>query len=434
MNDNNQFNGQSTPSNNQFNGQPLTPDNTQFNQPQPMPNNNQFNQPQPIPNNNSSNDNMDYSFVEPKKKSKAWIVILLLLVLLLGGCAYYYFVLTSPKTIFTKLINGDNLKLTENNLESKAAKTSINLKLNSKDETYKEIGDLLENINLEVSYDINNKEELIYNITTTYKDKSIIDIKAISKKDISYLSLGDIYDKVLSVSTKEETNEAADELSKEIYTSILNAVKDSLSDATYEKTITKYNSKYVTKATLKINDKLIKSILDKLIKDDKFITNIASISSLSKEEITDELNQVMSSISDIDANVNLYLSLLGNKILSVEVGNPFNSITIEKNNNQYKYKVIVDSEEMISGYLETKENNNIKTYTLSVYESVMKTNITANISIEPITKLDSFDTTKAIDIEDLSEEDTNKIAENILKKEGISLLIEDLGLNEEIEA
>ena len=51
-------------------------DNNQFNQPQSMPNNNQFNQPQPMPNNNSS-DNMDYSFVEPKKKSKAWIVILL---------------------------------------------------------------------------------------------------------------------------------------------------------------------------------------------------------------------------------------------------------------------------------------------------------------------------------------------------------------------
>ena len=409
-------------------------DNNQFNQPQSMPNNNQFNQPQPMPNNNNSSDNMDYSFVEPKKKSKAWIVILLVVVLLLGGCAYYYFVLTSPKTIFTKLVNNDNLKLTENNIKNKAAKTSINLKLNSKDETYKEMVDLLENINLEFSYDVNNKEELIYDINATYKDKTAIDIKAISKKDISYLSLGDIYDKVLSVSTKEETNEATDELSKEVYTSILNAVKDSLNDATYEKTITKYNSKYVTKATLKIDDKLIKSILDKLIKDDKFITNIASISSLSKEEITDELNQVMSSTSDIDANVNLYLSLLGNKILSVEVGNPFNNITVEKDNNQYKYKIIAESEELISGYLEIKENNNIKTYTLSMYESIMQTNIVATISIEPITKLDSFDITKAIDIEDLSEEDTNKIAENILKKEGISLFVENLGLNEEVEA
>ena len=420
--------------NNQFNQPQSMPNNNQFNQPQPMPNNNQFNQPQPMPNNNNSSDNMDYSFVEPKKKSKAWIVILLVVVLLLGGCAYYYFVLTSPKTIFTKLVNNDNLKLTENNIKNKAAKTSINLKLNSKDETYKEMVDLLENINLEFSYDVNNKEELIYDINATYKDKPVIDIKAISKKDISYLFLGDIYDKVLSVSTKEETNEAADELSKEVYTSILNAVKDSLNDATYEKTITKYNSKYVTKATLKIDDKLIKSILDKLIKDDKFITNIASISSLSKEEITDELNQVMSSTSDIDANVNLYLSLLGNKILSVEVGNPFNNITVEKDNNQYKYKIIAESEELISGYLEIKENNNIKTYTLSMYESIMQTNIVATISIEPITKLDSFDTTKAIDIEDLSEEDTNKIAENILKKEGISLLVEDLGLNEEVEA
>ena len=423
MNDNNQFNQP----------QPM-PNNNQFNQPQPMPNNNQFNQPQPIPNNNNSSDNMDYSFVEPKKKSKAWIVILLVVVLLLGGCAYYYFVLTSPKTIFTKLVNNDNLKLTENNIKNKAAKTSINLKLNSKDETYKEMVDLLENINLEFSYDVNNKEELIYDINATYKDKTAIDIKAISKKDISYLSLGDIYDKVLSVSTKEETNEAADELSKEVYTSILNAVKDSLNDATYEKTITKYNSKYVTKATLKIDDKLIKSILDKLIKDDKFITNIASISSLSKEEITDELNKVMSSTSDIDANVNLYLSLLGNKILSVEVGNPFNNITVEKDNNQYKYKIIAESEELISGYLEIKENNNIKTYTLSMYESIMQTNIVATISIEPITKLDSFDTTKAIDIEEISEEDYDKIAENILKKEGISLLVEDLGLNEEVEA
>ena len=420
--------------NNQFNQPQSMPNNNQFNQPQPMPNNNQFNQPQPMPNNNNSSDNMDYSFVEPKKKSKAWIVILLVVVLLLGGCAYYYFVLTSPKTIFTKLVNNDNLKLTENNIKNKAAKTSINLKLNSKDETYKEMVDLLENINLEFSYDVNNKEELIYDINATYKDKTAIDIKAISKKDISYLSLGDIYDKVLSVSTKEETNEAADELSKEVYTSILNAVKDSLNDATYEKTITKYNSKYVTKATLKIDDKLIKSILDKLIKDDKFITNIASISSLSKEEITDELNQVMSSTSDIDANVNLYLSLLGNKILSVEVGNPFNNITVEKDNNQYKYKIIAESEELISGYLEIKENNNIKTYTLSMYESIMQTNIVATISIEPITKLDSFDTTKAIDIEDISEEDTNKIAENILKKEGISLFVEDLGLNEEVEA
>ena len=420
--------------NNQFNQPQSMPNNNQFNQPQSMPNNNQFNQPQPMPNNNNSSDNMDYSFVEPKKKSKAWIVILLVVVLLLGGCAYYYFVLTSPKTIFTKLVNNDNLKLTENNIKNKAAKTSINLKLNSKDETYKEMVDLLENINLEFSYDVNNKEELIYDINATYKDKTAIDIKAISKKDISYLSLGDIYDKVLSVSTKEETNEAADELSKEVYTSILNAVKDSLNDATYEKTITKYNSKYVTKATLKIDDKLIKSILDKLIKDDKFITNIASISSLSKEEITDELNQVMSSTSDIDANVNLYLSLLGNKILSVEVGNPFNNITVEKDNNQYKYKIIAESEELISGYLEIKENNNIKTYTLSMYESIMQTNIVATISIEPITKLDSFDTTKAIDIEDISEEDTNKIAENILKKEGISLFVEDLGLNEEVEA
>ena len=420
--------------NNQFNQPQSMPNNNQFNQPQPMPNNNQFNQPQPMPNNNNSSDNMDYSFVEPKKKSKAWIVILLVVVLLLGGCAYYYFVLTSPKTIFTKLVNNDNLKLTENNIKNKAAKTSINLKLNSKDETYKEMVDLLENINLEFSYDVNNKEELIYDINATYKDKPVIDIKAISKKDISYLSLGDIYDKVLSVSTKEETNEAADELSKEVYTSILNAVKDSLNDATYEKTITKYNSKYVTKATLKIDDKLIKSILDKLIKDDKFITNIASISSLSKEEITDELNQVMSSTSDIDANVNLYLSLLGNKILSVEVGNPFNNITVEKDNNQYKYKIIAESEELISGYLEIKENNNIKTYTLSMYESIMQTNIVATISIEPITKLDSFDTTKAIDIEEISEEDYDKIAENILKKEGISLLVEDLGLNEEVEA
>lgn len=428
MNDNNQFNREPMSNNNQFNNQINN---------QPI-NNNQFNNQQ-VPfntNQEQSNptDNMDYSFVEPKKKSKAWIVILLIVILLLGGCAYYYFILTSPKAIFSKIINNDNLKLTENSVENKAAKTNINFKLNTKDELYKDTTDLLKNINLEFSYDINNEEELIYNLKATYKNKSILDAKAISKKDITYLSLKDVYDKVLSITTKEEnTDEISTEVYKEIYISITNALIESLKDATYEKTITKYNSKYVTKATLKIDDKLVKNICDKLLKDDKFITNISNITKISSEEVTDEINEIMSYTNDINANINLYLSLLSTEVLSVEIGNQFNNITIDLDNNQYKYKIISESDEVLSGYIETKETNKVKTCTLGIYEPTTQVNITATISIEPISKLETFDITGSKDIDSLTEEESNKILEGVYKQEGINLLIEDLGLNEETE-
>ena len=377
---------------------------------------------------------------KPRKKHGFLKFICVLLVLLIAFGCVYYFVLDTPKTFYTKIM--DKLS-NEKNITNKAKDINLsysfdaNIKTNDKEnqKIYNVINKT--KINGIIKYD---EKEIIGSNNIKYKTNDLIDITYSLDTDnkIAYFKLDKVLDKTIKmdINTEEDEEETYNfdtDVYKNLYKSFMKNLKTSLENADYERKITTVNKNIVFKDTIIIDEKFEKEFLTKLLHDDDFIENYAKLDGSTTEEASDEINKEIANLKEEKSTIAVYRAIIKNEILKIEVLDEEDSITITKEDDKYNYEIITKEKDKYKGYIKVNKDKNETSLTFNLEATKEEIDVTFNLTYANNEyKIETVDTDKAVDFEDLTEEDIAKIYEYVTEDKTISGLIEDLQLEETI--
>ena len=378
---------------------------------------------------------MDDSFSGYEKKHHSFIFIIILFIII-AFVYYYYFIFDSPKTIFNIITNNT---LNSINLSDKDKIISYTLKVDGKSEEddINKIFDIINKVTLSGVIGSDN-DKRIFSGNIDYQNDKLIDYNFLidtKDKDNIYLKFDNITNKVIKVNTDIKKIDKYDKNIEDyeyVINTIINSVSTSIENANYSKTIVKVNNIYVKKMTLKINEKFINDIVNKLLDDDKFIDCYSKIYNIETEEVFDYLNKIKIDSKNTNDTLDIYLSILKNEFIKLAYNGTGNSLNIDKNKDKYNFELVLDYIKVLEGNATIKNNNN-KTNIVIVANELEK-NISLDIdltySLKSISSVNILDSNKAVNYKDISGEEIKELLDNISNNEAFKKLIKDLGIKE----
>lgn len=369
----------------------------------------------------------------PKKKSIIPLVALVMVLLLIGGFVLYYFVLDDPRTIFTKAADTLFDKVSDGiNNEKGTVDYSLGLSMTSEDESTQAILDIINEIKLKGTTSTDGTSSVMSG-TVTYKDKEVIDYSAQTEGSDVYVKLNNVYDKAILISNDEELPQNSTDIAdyKQVLSSVRVAVDKALRSAKYKKQMVSLNGSKAKKITLNMDENFVKTLVNTLLQDNKFIESYAKITAKETTEVTDELKKTIEDAKNNDEDISLYLTLKNEfRKFEYEFKSEKDLYTIEKNNNQYDYSITENDTLKYDGYIKISETNNQQFLNVSVnmIEEKVKVNVNGIYQVDKNKGPELLDTADAVKYEELSEEESNKLMAKLLESEGIKELIKDLDL------
>lgn len=406
---------------------------------------------------NNINYDIDEEFSVPKKKPFGIILLIILILVFVGGIVYYFLVLDNPKTIFSSAINNLSKSIVSVNTDSQEKLEKINLEYDidvnflTTDEDSQLIYNIFNDITLNMKLGMDKNEEKVSLILNPmYKDKEVIDIHMLAEaKDNgkTYLKLDGLYDKVIYVEDTEDENEKDDKTDNQdvdipnvslsdyklLVSSVINNFKDTLDGANYEKEYVKLNGEYVKKVSLILDNEFMSTLYMKLINDSDFVSSYAKISKISEEEVVDELNYEISELDEDTYELySLYLSIIGNEFIMFEDdAGEDGLLKITKDNNKYSFEYEEDYTLLYQGYFEYKDNSDKDNLLVSLdfVEDELSVELDIDMKTDKDMGIDELDTKDAVNIDNMSNDDMNKIMEKFLDNEAVKLFLSDTGLD-----
>ena len=376
-------------------------------------------------------EEMDTSFLEPKKHHFFAKFLIFLLILAVSSICTYYFVLDTPKKSYITVINKLE-KLSNNSSKNQNINYNISTNIISSDSNTQKVLDIINNIELSGITNHNNNTITINNIIN-YKNEELLDLTYLLdlNNKMLYFKLNKILDKIIKLDVNNEIVSNNIEINENDYQKLINSFindfKLSLENANFKRTITKLNNEYVFKETLLLDETLNKELLTKLLHDDDFIQAYAKFTNTEESKISDELNKELSNLDIEVTTLTIYKTIIKNEILKIELYDENNNVTIDKGNNKYNYEFIIDNELTYKGYIDINKNKLILNIELLKEKLNIKLNITYSKSDKSISPLD---TKNATNYTELTEEDLNKIMKYIEDNKTFKKLLEDLGLSQ----
>jgi len=444
---------------------------------------------------------MEETKVEETKKDKKWlkilipIIIILIILGILFGIKTYF---SSPKTVYSKMINNlyKDTSNTIKDLDDKDKTLNIenipNISFSSTIETDMDISELIDldtedinglELNLDYGIDLKNKE--MSGAANIKGDTETISGDFYVEDTVAYLKLS-FYEEILKItdldidytSLEEELSET--DFNTEDIDYVLEAYKNALINALDPDTMEKSsdeikvldNELKVTKYTYTINEKtyqkMNKSILTDLLKDDKFIKSVATLTGETEEDIKEELKEAKESSDDIELDgkikINLYTKGLLNEFSGIDLnydktdiikyytdgknyditigeGDAQARLTIEKDGDEYlvkgtvlgekvltakvkefssekislEYEISYDEFELSGDIYWTRKLESKKVsgeYKINIEYDSKYLNLNGDYEIKDVESLEKIDTTKSTIITDV---DTSKLKESFEK-------------------
>lgn len=386
---------------------------------------------------------MDESFFTEKEIRKASrgnaapIIIVILVIVALAVLAFFggKYYLSSKNSI--KIFIDTSLNKLENNIASSGT-TSGDLTINiNGDTTSKEgkIFKILNNLDLNITYDIDTKENITdVNIKTNYYSDELVDANIYIEDGNIYLYLNELYSKYIKYNYKKDnsnSNKISNEDYKIIVSSIRTALNESLKEEYFTKSWTKVNGKSVNKVELLLDDKNIKiineNIINNLKNNNKFISSFSRIINKEETEVKKLLDNEVKKINNnkyLDTKISLYTSIT--KFVMLEVSNKNVQATINSNDNGFVYKVA------------DKENNNTYNGTFKIDikdDNITYSNITKDDSslemnfsgtIKHNTKIEKKNVSNNILLEDITDREYKEILSKIFNNKAFKRISEDI--------
>ena len=377
-------------------------------------------------------------FLEKKKSKKTGIImaiiILLIIVLVVGGFLYYK--MSTSKNVFKITLNNVFDYLQGNIVDYKTASGdfSFKVKINSNDSYDNDIIEIINKLDLSGSYAIDYENKLLdLNIKSNYDNKKLLDASIFTDNGKGYVYLDNVYDKYINIPLDDYDNIFKNMNKKDDYNVILNSVKEAINVAMLEdyfvKTEETIDGEKVNKTSLILNKDnymtIKKDIINTLIQDDEFLK---SFSSVSGEDITDIKNELNDLLEDNtftnDINISIYTKTLGMKFVKLEISYDSSKLIIANKDSRYNYSYYENNTVIYEGSIKVEKNDNRNKVIATFKEIASDSSVefTINSSVKYNTNINRKDVTNSIEYDKLSDDDINKIYNNIMNNEGFDIL------------
>ncbi len=379
-------------------------------------------------------------FIEKDKFKFVRIFIFILLIALLGYGIYllYQKKFVDNKSIITDIIEEKQKEVNKimdmDFNKSYKYNGTINVDIEHNDQD-KDLTDIFKDINLNIEGEMDFKNNINNtNITTKYENDDLINFNFYEQDNKIYLYFKDYYDKYIEISNEvlvnssninpNDLNVIIDSFYKSINKIIQNnewQEKDEEISIKDQKINTKKNSLILKDK--KINDTLI-DIYNDLKNNQEFINVVKKYDADIVDNIDENINDLSNNPYDDEVTINLYVSktLLNKDIVRYEI--------IFKN---LDLKLIIDNVDNNTKNISIKVENadiditigkKIINFDIDINNEELKLKLSAKFNIEEIKEVIKKEITNTIKIEDLKDEDINKIMENIGNNKSLNNLID----------
>ncbi|MCI9064044.1 MAG: hypothetical protein HFJ17_05535 [Clostridia bacterium] len=408
--------------------------------------------------------------MEENKKSLKMPIIILIIILaiaLIGGAIYLISNQNNPKKVFTGTINS---YLNELSKESKEMKTvnaglSLGVNINSQNAQIAQVAEYLNKakITANVQMDYEQEKELV-KLGLDYDNENIIDAKLSYKNndDNAYGYVKDLFDKCFALPIDAESKTqiatifeeskklASGNKDSKIATDYLKkSISDRLKDEYFSKEDVKVEvdgkEKQTKKSTLTLTATQLQEVLSGIVEDLKKDEFINCFVEEDRQEVKESLNELESSLNELKTalgeskeatiKLNIYNKGINSEfvkfeIVAAEQDEEYN-ISVVKNNKE-DYVLTVTSkkgektEELLNCKITVKDVDD-KTTDISVTVNVPDVGeVTVNLQVsytanEPI---EDLDTSNSVNINELSNEDQQKIMSNLQNMKAYKVFME----------
>ena len=386
----------------------------------------------------------------PKTKHKALKIIfafILIGALIAGGYYLYKEKFDNPNKTVISIIE-DAEKNVKNELDDNAYKINGVLKIDANlSSELKPITDILKNLDLQFILESDVKNKLANaTINAKYKKEQLMDINMFVNDNNAYVLLQDVYDKYLKLSMDDVTSEESIEIpeinlsEQDIETltnSLMKALKNGLNGIEFKRISTtikiddKDRNVYNNYADLKEAEmkKLIKDIINTLSGDNEFIKVFRKIAG-EDAKIDDLVKELDNKTIPGTYRISFYTdkNILNQKLVSVrlevDVDNVKSSITLDKISDEEALLSVDTSGGTI--VVRVKKTNSVFNVNMNVNILGVTVKLDFSSNYEKIKEVTKPDVSDSKDIEKLTNEEQQAIAEKLQSNKGILKLMEDL--------
>lgn len=165
-----------------------------------------------------------------------------------------------------------------------------------------------------------------------------------------------------------------------------------------------------------------------LIDNKEFLESYSKIQDISTEDTIKEIKDEIDELDDGTNTISLYLSIFDNTFLMLELITEENRLVISKEDNQYEYKMYENSIIFCQGYLEiSKIDNNYEiSFALDDIEEEVSIILNLDLSLVYDKDIEIMDIKNAINYNEITEKEENKIMNNLSKNKTIKTLLDDI--------
>ena len=380
--------------------------------------------------------------VDNKKKSKkgkvVGFVVLALLFVIGFIVGFKIYELNKPYNIYSSLINSALKSSKFENHENYKVDFKFNARVKDSelDDTTKEI---LNSMNYSGTNFISVKEKyMIANYTIKNDSNTLLDMNMYYKNGITYLGLGELFDKLIEIPLDEENSKKVNDLFLNINSSnievILREIKNAFEDAIKDEKIVKEKTTLDIdgKSVNVVNNKLVidksneerisKKLSDYLKKSDDFLDNFSKEFGVSKEDIISFLeDDSYTSEEEYKMVINLYTNGFLNNFVSTKIEfieNDEKIVNFEFNKNIIK----ISDDDMLVFTIKEDEKDK---YSINLKYELDGMNVellgTATMSYA---QMSTPFVSNSVSLEELTEEDFVTFGENLSKNEAFINIIE----------
>lgn len=380
--------------------------------------------------------------VDNKKKSKkgkvVGFVVLTLLFVIGFIVGFKIYELNKPYNVYSSLINSALKSSKFENHENYKVDFKFNARVEDSelDDTTKEI---LNSMNYSGTNFISVKEKyMIANYTIKNDSNTLLDMNMYYKNGITYLGLGELFDKLIEIPLDEENSKKVNDLFLNINSSnievILREIKNAFENAIKDEKIVKEKTTLDIdgKSVNVVNNKLVidksneerisKKLSDYLKNSDDFLDNFSKEFGVSKEDIISFLeDDSYTSEEDYKMVINLYTNGILNNFVSTKIEfieNDEKIVNFEFNKNSIK----ISDDDMLVFTIKEDEKDK---YSINLKYELDGMNVelsgTATMSYA---QMSTPFVSNSVSLEDLTEEDFVTFGENLSKNEAFINIIE----------
>lgn len=414
------------------------------------------------------NENFDGK--KPKKKGLVIGLIVAVLAIMVALVLVYFLVLSNPKIIFSKAID-ELLAVDLENHDSVKMNTEIKASLDLEDTTYEEELAEIEKLTIKagVQMDVEEKQEIV-DLGIDYDNKAVIDARVYYDDGEMYTYLEGLFDRYIEIDMDEETKTQFAELFEDpISEGQLKNAEKAIQIAKDElKNQIKENGEFekkkdeieigkdevkATKTTVTISakkmDKIVANILSNLAKNDEFLDCFEESPKEWLKEMAEQFKNSNSS-SEAYTKVSLYTKgLLNNNLVAIRVemssGEEDNAVVlkvVKEDKNVYAYDASMKEDEvkvdLVKGRIEIEKDKDTKkeqSGTLVITADVIEVGsakLEIDYAVEYDEGIDKINTSNSVNMNDLTEADTQAMLTKLMERPLIGDIISNL-MNTNVE-